>query len=134
MIQVRNYRLGEFLPAPLLDTGTPYIDPKWCWVVTPKETDLPFAIIVGSFAHGWFCLWRVLVVRPLPKLVSPHWFLEAMPKVLENARERGCVAMMTLFDDQRPQEVKLARIVLRMGGKLLPCRGSLAVVPLAGKD
>jgi len=134
MVKVRNYRPGEFLPAPLLDIGTPVIDPEWCWVVTPESADLPFAIVVGAYAHGWFVLWRVISVHPLPKVVAPHWFLEAMPQILENAKRKGCVALVTLLGDQYPQEAKLARIILRLGGKILPAHGSLAVLPLAGKE
>jgi hypothetical protein len=131
MVKVRKYLHGEFLPLPLLDHGMPYLDPNWSWVVTPKDNDLPIALIVGSFAHGWLVLWRVLVVKPRPKNVAAHWFLEAMPKVFDNARESGCVGILTFLADDKLQEVKLARLLLRTGGKLLPFKGSVGFAPIA---
>lgn len=130
MVKVRNYRAGEFLPAPLLDTGMPFLDPGWTWAVTPQGSDLPFALVACSFAGGWLVLWRLLSVQPLPAGVSTHWFLEAMPRVFENARESGCVGLLTMLSDDRELEARLARLIVRYGGQLKPFRGSFGVAPL----
>lgn len=129
-MRIRHYIAGEFLPQPLLDTGVPKIDPAWAWVVTPDDSELPFALILGSYAHGWLMLWRLLSVQPLPRGVARYWFLEAMPRLLENAKQQGCVGMLSLLSDTKSCEVKLARLILRIGGQLIPFRGSVAVAVL----
>lgn len=129
MVKVRNLRAGEFLPAPLLDTGMPKLDPEWTWVITPTENDLPFAIVVCSYAGGWLVLWRLLSVQPLPQGVAPHWFLEAMPEILENAREKGCVGLFSLFADNRPTERKFARMFAQFG-KIAPFTGSIGIAAM----
>lgn len=133
MVNVRHYRAGEFLPAPLTDTAMPKLDAAWTWVVTPATVDLPFAIVVCSYASGWLVVWRLIALKPLPNLVSPHWFLEAFPKVLENARESGCVGLLSLLADDKETEVRLARLMCKMGGELVPFKGSLGVMPLVAK-
>ena len=52
--------------------------------------------------------------------------MEAVPQVLAEAARRGCVGFVTLLADDRPEEVKMARIILRLsGGGLLPFQGSI---------
>lgn len=137
-VQVRNLRLGESLPNDLLDTGTPFLDPEWCWVVEPASLlgpfapSQPFALVVASFAHGWLVLWRVLAISPIPDGIPLNWFLEAFPQVFAEARLRGCVGFLTFLADNRPAEVKLARIIQQLpGAALLPFQGSMAVGPTA---
>jgi len=130
MVKVRKYVFGEFLPAPLLDTGMPFLDPEWVWVVTPEHNNLPFAIVVGSFAGGWLVLWRLLSVKPRPQGVAAHWFLEAMPKVFDNAKESGCVGVLSMFSDDKPNEARLARLFAKMGGHLLPFKGSVGMAKI----
>jgi len=125
MIHVRNLRPEESLPMQLRDTGMPYLIGEWAWVVESSDST-PFALIVTSFAHGWLVLWRILSVSPLPSTVPLNWFLEALPQVFAVARERGCVGFLTLLADNRPEEVKMARIVQRLAGaKIMPFHGSL---------
>ena len=130
MIRVRNYIRGEFLPAPLLNHGMPMLDPEWTWCVTPESSDLPFALVACSYAGGWLVIWRLLSVQPLPGHVVRHWFLEALPKVFENAREKGCVGVLSMFSDAQPVEQRLARLMVRIGGNMVPFKGSIAVSPL----
>lgn len=127
VIHVRNLREGEvdILPPPLLSHGMPYLVPEWAWVV---ETDISgaFALVVTSFAHGWIVLWRVLAISPLPSGIPLNWFMEALPQVFAAAQARGCVGFLTFLADNRPEEVKLARIVQRLpGATLLPFQGSM---------
>lgn len=137
-IRVRNLREGEqsSLPPALLDTGMPYLVPAWVWVVEPASlpsllgpfapTPPPFAIIVTSFAHGWLVLWRMIAISPLPPGIPLTWFKEALPQVSAEARARGCVGFLTLLADNRPAEVKMARIIMQMtNGGLLPFQGSI---------
>ena len=148
-IQVRNLRAGEqaSLPAALRDTGAPYLVPEWVWVVERAALPsplgpfgppppAPFAIVVCSFAHGWLVLWRLLSISPLPPGIPLNWFKEALPQVFAEARLRGCVGFLTLLADNRPAEVKMARIIASLpGATLLPFQGSLGVGSLseAGK-
>lgn len=141
-IHVRNLREGEAttLPQALLDTGMPFLDPQWVWVVEPvnllgpfASSQLPFALIVGSFAHGWLVLWRALALSPLPHGISLNWFLEALPQVFAAASARGCVGFLTLLADNRPEEVKMARIVQRLAdAAILPFQGSIGAGLLPG--
>jgi hypothetical protein len=142
-IRVRNLREGEAstLPAALLDTGMLYLVPEWVWVVemavpisplgpfTPPSSfppPAPFAIVVASQAHSWLVLWRILTISPLPLSVPLNWFLEAIPQVFEQARIRGCAGFVTILSDDRPQEVKLARIIARLAkGGIMPFQGSI---------
>lgn len=128
-VRVRNLREGEAagLPPALRGHGLPYLVPEWAWVVeTPDHTT--FALIVGSFAHGYLVLFRVLAISPLPPGTPLTWFMEALPQVFSEARARGCVGFVTLLADNRPREVKLARIISRMAGAaIMPFQGSVGV-------
>ena len=134
-VRVRNLRKGEAssLSPVLLDTGMPYLVPEWVWVVEAVDAPGPFAIVVCSFAHGWLVLWRILALPSLPPEIPLTWFMEALPQVFEEARQRGCVGFLTLLADNQPAEAKMARIVTRMaGGTLVPFQGSMGVGLLAG--
>lgn len=140
-IKVRNLRPDEAptLPAALLETGMPFLDPAWAWVVEPVSPlgpfappAPPFALVVTSFCHGWLLLCRVLSVSPLPSVVPLNWIMEALPQVFAEARLRGCVGFVTLLADDRPQEIKLARIIQSLpGAGLVPFHGSMAAGSLA---
>ena len=134
-IRVRNLREGEAasLPAALLDHGMAYLVPEWVWVVEPAGDEKPFALVVCSFAHGWLVLWRVLAISPLPPRIPLTWFMEALPQVFAAAASRGCVWFLTLLADNRPEEVKMARIIASLPGcSILPFQGSMGVGPLDG--
>ena len=145
-IQVRNLRKGETLPPDLQAHGMAYLIPEWAWVVEPAPpTDpiailtapepIPFALIVGGQVHSWLLLSRVVASSPLPETIPLTWFLEALPQVFDEARSRGCVGFLTLLADNRPEEVRLARIVAGMPGcKILPFQGSMGFGPLVGEE
>jgi len=134
-IHVRNLREGEEagLPATLRDTGMAYLIPEWVWVIEPVSLlgpfappPAPFALIVTSQAHSWLVLWRILALSPLPPTIPLNWFLEALPQVFAAARARGCVGFLTLLADNRPAEVKMARIIMRLTkGGIMPFQGSI---------
>jgi hypothetical protein len=129
-VNVRNLRRGEaaFLPATLLNHGMPYLAEDWVWVVELDApiAPVPFAIIITSFAHGWAVLWRVIALSPLPPVVPLTWFLRALPQVFAEVRLRGCVGFVTLLSDDRPAEVKMARIITKLAhGGIMPFQGSI---------
>jgi hypothetical protein len=118
-----------------------YLIPEWAWVAEPVSLlgpfapPAPFALIVTSQAHSWLVLWRLVSLSPLPHGIPLNWFLEAIPQVFAEARLRGCVGFLTLLADNRPQEVKMARIIASLpGAALLPFQGSMGVGPLAGVE
>jgi hypothetical protein len=134
MIYARNLREGETstLPPALLDTGMLYLIKEWAWAVESTECPIPFALIVASQAHSWLVLWRVLAISPLPSGIPLTWFLEALPQVFAEARLRGCVGFLTLLDDKRPEEVKMARIITHLAhGGIMPFQGSIGAGMLA---
>lgn len=134
-IHVRNLREGEAatLPTALQNTGMPYLVPEWAWVVESSEHSTPFALIVTSFAHGWLVWWRLISLSPLPSTIPLNWVMEALPQVFAEARKRGCVGFLTLLADNRPEEVKMARIIAGMpGATLLPFQGSMGTGLLPG--
>jgi hypothetical protein len=147
---------ADLLPPALRNHGMAYLIPEWAWVVesvppapaapptlptdpisiltrepvsaspSPAPAPAPFALIVASQAHSWLLLWRILTISPLPSTIPLTWFMEAVPQVLAEAARRGCVGFVTLLADDRPEEVKMARIILRLsGGGLLPFQGSI---------
>lgn len=112
----------SFLPFPLRPHGFPWLDPEWCWVVEYENRAI--ALIVCSFAHGMLVFWRILSTDDA-KRVRRTWFLDSLPTVLSNAKQRGCVGYLTMLEDHHPACAKLARIVARTGGVLIPFIGTL---------
>jgi hypothetical protein len=111
-----------FLPPALRLHGFPFLDPEWCWVVEYEGRAI--ALTVCSFAHGMLIFWRILST-PEAMCVCRSWFYRALPIVLDNARQRGCVGYLTMLEDHHPACVKIARIVARTGGVLVPFIGTL---------
>lgn len=129
MTTVRHLTIGEsqdphLLPPELRGHGLPFLDPEWCWVV--EHDGQPIALFVSSFVHGLLVFWRLMATAKA-KRVSVNWFLLAFPQILDTVKQRGCVGYMTMLQDGRPQEAKLARMVMRHGGLIEPFSGSLAV-------
>ena len=141
-VHVRNLREGEAstLPLALQDHGMAYLITEWAWVVEPVSllgpfapVSPPFALIVAAQAHSWLLLFRIMAISPLPSNAPLNWVMEALPQVFSAARARGCVGFLTMLADNRPEEVKLARIVARMAkGAIMPFQGSMAAGLLPG--
>ena len=121
----RNMKLDEYIPPPLSDTGMPYLDPDWVWLACTDD-DQPFAIVVASFCHGWIVLWRVIALES----AQPNWFLAALPEVFDNAKKRGCLGILTMLEDRNEAEVKMARLIQKSGGTLIPFTGTIGAAIL----
>jgi hypothetical protein len=113
----------ELLPPELRVYGFPYLLPEWCWIV--EKNGLPIALIVTSMVHGILFFWRVLATASAKKAL--YWFLACMPQIIENAKTMGCLGYGTFLSDDKPQEVKFARILSRLDAKVIPWVGSLAI-------
>lgn len=120
----------ELLPHELRSFQFPSLIPEWCWVV--EKFGEPLALIVTSPVHGVLFVWRVLATAAARN--HSTWFLSALPVILDNARERGCVGYGTFLHDDRPVEAKLARIMLKHGAALEPWVGSIAIAPIKEPD
>ena len=116
-------------PPELRDWGFPYLDREWTWVIEVDST--PIALVICSFAGGMLVIWRILSTSSA-KRVESTWFWASLPKILDNARLRGCVAYLSMFDDAHESETQLARILTRAGGVLKPFKGMLGVGPIPG--
>lgn len=115
---------STFLPLPLRQHGFPFLDPAWTYIV--EHENRPIALVACSYANGMLIFWRILAM-PEARRVQRTWFMDSLPLVLSNARQRGCVGYLTMLEDYHPACVKLARIVQRTGGVLLPFVGTLGV-------
>lgn len=121
----------ELLPCELRIIQFPRIDPEWCWVVEHSELG-PIALLLASNCHGVLMFWRVLATAKTRSIAN--WFLAAFPKILENARLRGCVGYGAFFHDDRPEEVKFARLLARHRGSIEPFSGSFGVAFISGVE
>jgi hypothetical protein len=119
------------LPPELRDWQFPRIDPEWCWVV--EHESAPIALVLASPAHGMLMVWRVLSTASARRTMLT-WFLAAFPKILDNARLRGCVGYGSFFHDDRPEEAKLARLLQRNRGVLEPFSGTFGVAVIPGAE
>lgn len=115
----------ELLPPELRASQLPYLVPDWCWVVEHIDGG-PIALIVTAHVHGILFIWRILAIAKA-RTIARNWFLAALPRILENAKLRGCVGYGAFLHDEVPAEAKLARIMSRSGAALEPWIGSIAV-------
>lgn len=122
----------ELLPPQLREWQFPYLRADWCWVVEHSSHG-PISLIITAPVHGILFFWRVLTTSSAKS--STHHLLASLPKILENAKVRGCVGYACFLHDQKPAEAKFARILARTGAIITPFLGSLAVKPLfEGED
>lgn len=123
-IEVRNrwWRGKELekLPSELMDGMEPYtIDPEWQWVA--EYDGKIVGQILACYAHGVPIIIRITSTKDAPK----SWAVVALRQMLKDCRARGCVAFMTMLEDSKPQEVKLMRIVQKLGGYVKPFYGAI---------
>ena len=121
----------ELLPPQLREWQFPYLRADWCWVVEHRDHG-PISLIITAPAHGILFFWRLLTTSAARS--STHHLLASLPKILENAKVRGCVGYACFLHDHKPAEVKFARILARHGAILTPFIGTLAVRPLFGVE
>lgn len=123
-LEIRNRgfvgRELEPLPSSLMDGMEPYtIDPEWQWIVEYDGEIV--AQILACYAHGVPLILRITATKNAPK----SWAVVALRQMLRDCRERGCVGFMTMLEDSKPQEVKLMRIVQKLGGYVRPFYGAI---------
>lgn len=116
----------ELLPHELRAHQFAYLVPEWCWII--ERSGEPIALFITSHAHGTLFIWRILATESAK--ASLNWLLVSYPAVLDTAKQRGCVSYGAFFQDGRPEEVKLNRIMQRCGAIVQPWSGSLAVAQL----
>lgn len=110
----------DFLPEELFDGLESYvIDPEWQWVV--EQDGRIVAQVLACYAHGITILLRISATQDAPK----SWAVVALRQVLRDCRERGCIGFLTMLEDNKKQEVKLMRIVQKIGGYVRPFYGAI---------
>lgn len=110
----------DFLPEELLDGLESYtIDHEWQWVV--ERDGRIVAQVLACYAHGITILLRISATKDAPK----SWAVVALRQVLRDCRERGCIGFLTMLEDDKKQEVKLMRIVQKIGGYVRPFYGAI---------
>lgn len=117
---VRLPTVFDSLPQELMDGLEAYrIDPDWQWVV--EHDGKIVAQILACYAHGITILLRMSATKDAPK----SWAVVALRQLLRDCRERGCIGFMTMLEDDKKQEVKLMRIVQKLGGYIRPFYGAV---------
>lgn len=120
-ITVRNRFPGEEIPEGLIDDSLRplLIDPDWQWLVEADGKIV--AQVLACNAHGLLMFLRITATTDAPKM----WAVVALRQILAECRTRGCFGFMAMLEDKRPQEVKLMRIVQKLGGYIAPFYGSI---------
>lgn len=114
----------ELLPFELRDWQFPFLRADWCWVVEHRDHGA-VALVIASGVHGILFFWRLLSTSKSPT----HLWLVSLPKILDNAKVRGCVGYACFLHDTEA-EAKLARIMARTGAILTPFLGTFGVGPI----
>lgn len=116
-ITVRHPRAGE-VPAELM-TGLDMfpIDTDWQWVLI--HDGQVKAQLLAVKAHGLLFIMRLTSLPDAPY----GWAVKLFRQVMKDAKEAGLIGFMTFLADQNPQEVKLMKIVQRLGGIMIPQSG-----------
>lgn len=117
-ITVRHPYVGE-VPAELI-TGfeSLVLDREWQWVLV-HEGKVKAQMLCAN-AHGLLLIMRLTALPDAP----PGWLVRFFREVMRDARANGCIGFTTFLSDQNPQEVKLMRIVQRLGGVMYPQTGA----------
>ena len=117
-ITVRHPYVGE-VPVELI-TGFEALplDRQWQWVLI--HDGKVKAQMLCANAHGLLLIIRLTALKDAPA----GWAVRFFREVMRDARAMGCIGFTTFLSDQNPQEVKLMRIVQRLGGMLNPQTGA----------
>ena len=122
-VTVRNRTKYDHVPDELVDGIElfPGLDYEWQWVVE-YDGDI-VAQILAAPMHGLLLILRITATSKAPK----SWAVLAFRRVLSDALARGLGAYVTLLEDRKANEVRLARMAVKAGGVLLPFSGSIVI-------
>ena len=124
-IVVRNRTEADILSDELMDVGMRMfaIDYYWQWVAEYNGEIV--GQILAAPMHGVLVLLRITASSKAPK----NWTVLALRRVLSDAHQRGLSAYVTLLEDRKTNENRLARIAVKAGAVLMPFSGSIAIGP-----
>lgn len=105
----------------------PKLDPDWIWVVDGH--DGPVAALYGADLHGFAYLARLAVLPKAPSSVLVLLFR----KMVSDLRERGYGSFMCWLSATRVPEMKLARLIQRLGGGLSAESGWFGAARIDGR-
>lgn len=117
-IEVRHPYVGEVPPALMVGFEAFTIDREWQWVAV-HEGQVKAQLLAVN-AHGLLLMLRLTALPDAPR----GWAVRLFREVMKDARALGCIGFTTFLSDQNPQEVKLMKIVQRLGGYFEPQSGA----------
>lgn len=107
-MMVRHLKPGERLEGHL-DVPFPQPNPDWVWVACDPE---PQAVLYGCDMQGIAQLVALRSLPGAPNTVVVTLFCE----VMRDLKQRGYKGMMTFLDSAAPAEIKMGRMIKRLGG------------------
>lgn len=105
----------------------PKLDPRWAWGAYVAGECV--AVLLAADVHGVVFFLKLNALENVEGAVIVKLLREATKQL----RERGYSSFITFLDASKAKELKLARIVQRFGGFLLPISGFWAMGKLLGK-
>ena len=107
---VRHLRASDRLPKDLWGDGKA-LNPHWVWVLADDRNEVQ-AVLITAPAHSVVLLLRIWATEGLPFGAIRSLLREAA----KECKALGMVAWMVMLEGNRPKELKLARLCLRMKG------------------
>ena len=107
----------------------PSIRPEWTWVVDSPAIGGVCAILYAGDLHGMAYLARLAALPTAPPSALTLLFRQAF----SDLRSRGYSTIMCWLSISQCTEVKLARIIQRLGGGLAPESGWFAAARIDGR-
>lgn len=116
---VRNLNQGESLPSWINPAMLmlPNIDTSWIWVAESRFGKE--AVLIAGDLHGIALLWRLEANSQAPH----NAVLQLLRQAIAQIKARGYSSFVCFLSGTEAKELKLARIIQRIGGQLIPVSG-----------
>lgn len=107
--------LDKLEPIPQFDHGipeSPLANREWIWVAYSTKDDSPLAILLAAPIHNVAMLLRAYATEVAPKSIWVGLFRKSLADILS----RGYTTYAVWLSPKRKHEVKLARLIEKVGG------------------
>jgi hypothetical protein len=121
--EVRHYQPGDIIAHIVPQYANLKMEPENCWVVEDEEGAVVGAIL-ATVGNEVACLIRIAGLPHAPQ----GWVLCCLRLLTRDLRERGIKVMVACFDVSRVEELKLARLLQKAGGELVPLTGFVGAI------
>lgn len=101
-----------YSPDPILDVLD--LDSNWVWVLLDESEEI-MGLLVAAPCHGVAHVLRLRMHEKAPL----HGALMLMRQFFADCRKRQIKGLFGYFDTGRKEEMRLANIAVRMGGRVL---------------